>query len=121
MAENGPTPRTYVWTATWLMVLLGVTIGAAYIPMGPFGPVVAMLIAAAKAGLVAVMFMHLRWDSPMVRLFAGAGLLWLAILIGGTLNDYATRLGPPYIPQELPYTEAAQDPGAQAPQPTRAR
>ena len=45
---------------TALLVLLGLTVGAAYIPLGPFNTVTAMSIAVAKAIIIALYFMHLR-------------------------------------------------------------
>ena len=83
--------RTYVITAAALLVLLGLTVVAGCLPLGSAKPFVTLLIAAVKAGLVATIFMHLRVDRPVTRLFAVAGLAWLAILIGLTLIDVLTR------------------------------
>jgi caa(3)-type oxidase subunit IV len=35
-------------------------------------------------------FMHLRYRSPLPRLAAAGGLLWLAILLLGTMDDFKT-------------------------------
>lgn len=35
-------------------------------------------------------FMHLRYRSPLPRLVAAGGLLWLAILLLGTMDDFKT-------------------------------
>ena len=35
--------------------------------------------------------MHLRWSQPITRLVGAAALLWLAILMVGTLDDILTR------------------------------
>ncbi|CAN5255984.1 hypothetical protein BH24PSE2_BH24PSE2_08050 [soil metagenome] len=48
---------------------------------------------AAEAGLIAVFFMELRGASALVRLAALAGLFWLMLLVGLTLNDFLTRTG----------------------------
>ena len=74
-----------------LMALLALTVVGHELPLGGIKPAVGLGIAAVKAMLVAWFFMELRAQPPMVRLFAGAGLLWLAILIALTLNDYLTR------------------------------
>ena len=74
-----------------LMVLLILTLAAAAIDLGPFNIVIAMTIAVAKALLVVLYFMHLRWSTKLVQLFAGAALYWLAILFVLTLNDYMSR------------------------------
>ena len=51
----------------------------------------ALVIAVTKAVLVALVFMHVRQSGPVTRLFVGAGLIWLLILIGLTLTDYLSR------------------------------
>ncbi|TMA39247.1 MAG: hypothetical protein E6J79_03995 [Deltaproteobacteria bacterium] len=59
--------------------------------LGPFGAPVAFTIAATKALLVMLFFMHLK-DSPgIVWLAAIGGFFWLGILIVLTMSDVATR------------------------------
>jgi cytochrome c oxidase subunit 4 len=53
--------------------------------------VVGLGIAALKALLIALFFMHLRMSGGLTRLVGVAALLWLAILIAGTLDDLLTR------------------------------
>ena len=74
-----------------LMVLLALTFGAAYLPLGPFNVVVAFGIAAAKAALVVAFFMGARAGSRLIWVFSVAGLLWLGILFALIFSDYATR------------------------------
>jgi cytochrome c oxidase subunit IV len=89
-----------VWLA--LLLLLGATIGAAYLPLHPFNGLVALLIAALKAVLVAVFFMHLKWSSALSRVFAAAGVFWLAILMTLTFADVLTRqAGAEPVPQRM--------------------
>ena len=55
--------------------------------MGPFGFVVAMVIATAKAGLVMAFFMHMVWDKPFnVMCFLGS-VLFVFLFIGMTMTD----------------------------------
>lgn len=77
--------------AAALMGLLVLTIGISYINLGRFNFVVAIMIAIAKALLVASFFMELRHSNRLLWVMAIAGVLWLLILIGGTLADVATR------------------------------
>ncbi len=91
MSRGAPSIRTYLLVAAALMVLLVATIAAAMIDLGKAAMPVAMAIAGAKAILVAVFFMHLKYDTPVARVFAVAGLLWLTILIAGTLDDFVKR------------------------------
>ena len=60
-----------VWLA--LLVLLGITVGSAYIPLGVFNGVINYTIAAAKAALVLIFFMHLDRSRALLRLAALAG------------------------------------------------
>jgi hypothetical protein len=46
-----------------------------------------MLIACAKAFLIVMIFMHVRYEAPIVRLFAASGFLWLGILFSFLLSS----------------------------------
>lgn len=92
----------YFTTFAALMVLLGVTVWAAHIHLGEWAGAVALLIAAVKTVLIGVIFMHLGSESALIRLFATAGFLWLAIMLAITLSDYETRsLTPDVAPVSL--------------------
>ena len=83
--------KVYFAVAAALMILLVLTYAAAQIDLGPLNIVIALAIAFTKAILVVLFFMEVRWSSKLTWLVAGAGLLWLAFLIGGTLDDFMTR------------------------------
>jgi len=83
--------RTYVYVWAALLILLGATWALARLDLAPFNAVIAMTIALLKMLLILLFFMHVRYSSRLTWVFAGAGFLWLAILIGLTLNDYLTR------------------------------
>ncbi|MCA9791278.1 MAG: cytochrome C oxidase subunit IV family protein [Candidatus Eremiobacteraeota bacterium] len=76
-----------------LMGLLALTVGLSYLDLGRFGALAAAVIAVAKTGVVATIFMHLRKSTTLVRLLASGVLLWLLLLFGLTLSDYFTRGG----------------------------
>ena len=89
---NSPPPvRTYAFTWAALMVLLVATFAIAHFRLGWINPVAALAIAAAKAVLVALFFMHLKRSSTLIVLFALVALFALAILFGLSGADYATR------------------------------
>lgn len=48
-------------------------------------------IAAARALLIALVFMERHQSRPLTRLVAAAGLIRLAILLMLSLSDYLTR------------------------------
>lgn len=83
--------KTYVLVWAALIILTGTTWGVAYIDMGPFNIVVAITIAVIKMMLVVMIFMNVRHLDKASRLFAGAGMLWLLILITFFLSDYLSR------------------------------
>jgi cytochrome c oxidase subunit IV len=83
--------RVYYSIFGALMVLTAVTVWVAFFDLGLFSDVVAMTIAVTKALLVVLYFMHLRYGSHLVWIFAGAGVLWLGLLIGLTVSDYLSR------------------------------
>jgi cytochrome c oxidase subunit 4 len=94
-----------VWLA--LMVLLTLTLSSAYLHWGVWNGVVNLVIAAAKAALVVLFFMHLEQERAVIRLCAAIALFTLALLfaIGG--SDYATRVihrAPWQLPQQLQST-----------------
>jgi cytochrome c oxidase subunit IV len=91
MIPAHPTPRVYYRTATTLLVLLVLTVAAAFMQLGPLSGVVSLLIAVTKAILVALFFMHLRYNRGVQRVFAATGVLWLLIMLVLTLGDYLTR------------------------------
>jgi cytochrome c oxidase subunit IV len=75
-----------------LLVMTLVTAGAAFIDLGGnLNTVVAMLIAACKALLVILFFMHVRYSSRLTWVFVGAGFFWLMILLSLTLADVLSR------------------------------
>ena len=76
------------------VILLGftlLTIGAAFLDLGPLNIVIALTIAIIKALLVILFFMHLRDSSSLTWMLMGAGVFWLLLLITITLSDYLTR------------------------------
>ncbi|MEP6810253.1 MAG: cytochrome C oxidase subunit IV family protein, partial [Chthoniobacterales bacterium] len=73
------------------LLLLALTVALAYVDLGPFNTAVSMLISIAKAALILLFFMHIKYSRPIIWLFAGAGFFWLAIMFALALSDYLTR------------------------------
>jgi cytochrome c oxidase subunit 4 len=78
---------------TWLglMLLLALTLGSSYVPLGPWNTAINMAVSCAKALLIALIFMELGRAGALVRIAAVTGLVWLALLFGLSATDYATR------------------------------
>jgi cytochrome c oxidase subunit 4 len=75
-----------------LLVLTATTVGAAFVNLGPFNPIIALLIATIKATLVILFFMHVKGASEkLTGAIVVSGFFFLAILIALSLADYLTR------------------------------
>ncbi len=85
-------PRTiYYRVGLALLALLLLTVAIAFINLGQFNIVVALTIAIVKAVLVVLYFMHVRYSSRIMWVFASAGFFWLLILFVLTMSDFLTR------------------------------
>ena len=84
--------KTYVKTFVALMGLLALTVGANLVNLGPFGVVVALGIAIAKAALIIPDFHGGTLQSSDVLAVRGGGVscgcLFLLVM---SMTDYATR------------------------------
>src|SRR3954468_1489093 len=81
-----------------LLVLTVVTVAITKVPLGQFAVWAALAIAVLKATLVALYFMHLRWDTPLNSIILISALLFVAIFIGATISDsgeYKVLYNPP--------------------------
>jgi cytochrome c oxidase subunit IV len=83
--------RTYIIVWITLIILTAVTWGVSYINLGIGNVAVALFIASVKAALVALFFMHLRYENRLVWAFALLPLFFLALIIFGTLSDTMFR------------------------------
>jgi cytochrome c oxidase subunit 4 len=81
----------YYQVALWLGVLLVATVAVARIDLGSWNVPIALSIAGVKATLIVLFFMHVRYGSPLVRLFATGGFLWLLILLAFLAADVLKR------------------------------
>ena len=91
MSQQIVTQKTYVLTFVGLIGLTILTTAVAYVDLGPFNTIAALVIAFGKMSLVALFFMNLRHSGGLVRVAVMAGFFWLALLIGLTMGDYRTR------------------------------
>ena len=74
-----------------LIIGTGLTVAAAELDLGALNNVVMIAIAASKALLVVLFFMHVRWGTRLTWVVAGSGFFWLLILFGLTMSDYLSR------------------------------
>lgn len=63
-----PTRKKYLFIFGWLAALTALEVGIVYVPMSKFSLVSGLIgLAVAKAGLVALYFMHLRYETKAMR------------------------------------------------------
>jgi cytochrome c oxidase subunit 4 len=82
---------TYYTVFVWLAVLMVITIAASRFDLGHWNVPIALAIAGIKATLIVLIFMHVWYGSPLVKLFAASGFLWLGILFTFVAADLLTR------------------------------
>ena len=90
--EHIVSPGMYLTIILTLLALTGITVFAAFVDLGRFNIVVALVIATVKATLVVLIFMHAKYAPERTKLVIVAGIFWLALLLFMTLSDYASRV-----------------------------
>ena len=75
-----------------LIILTVITVLVAQVDLGYMTLVVAMLIASVKAGLVALYFMHLKFEDKITWLYAGIPIFLLAVMLIGIFIDHPFRI-----------------------------
>jgi cytochrome c oxidase subunit 4 len=81
----------YYFVFLALLVGTGLTVLVAKFDLGPLNNVVMLTVACAKALLVVLYFMHVRWGTRLTWIVAGSGFFWLLILFSITMADYMSR------------------------------
>jgi cytochrome c oxidase subunit 4 len=84
-------PIVYVTIFLTLLVFTGLTVGASYIEMGVWNPVVALAIGVVKATLVVLFFMGVKYSTKLTMLTVCGGVFMFIVLISMTLADYISR------------------------------
>jgi caa(3)-type oxidase subunit IV len=94
----------YVKTLIWLFILMVLTIAVAQVNLAHvfadrgWSPalgtvannIIAMTIAVAKGLLVVQFFMHVKFGTDLVKLWAMTGFIWVTLMLF-ILMDYGTR------------------------------
>jgi len=74
-----------------LCVLTVVTVAIARVDLGAMNTPIALAVAVTKAMLVILFFMGVKYNTPLTKVVAASGFVWLIILFGVTMGDYLTR------------------------------
>jgi cytochrome c oxidase subunit 4 len=90
-AHHIVSPLTYAIIFGALMLGTAITVGASYLDLGLWNPVIALGIACTKAVLVILFFMHIKYSSRVMKLTVASGFFTFLVLITMTLSDYISR------------------------------
>lgn len=87
----------------WILLMIGtwLTVAATYFDFGPLNIWIGLAIATFKAVLVALYFMHLRWDKPFNTFVFLMAFVFLALFIGFSMMDTGQNM-PVMIPGFAP-------------------
>jgi cytochrome c oxidase subunit 4 len=91
MSEHIVPTRTYYTIFAILMLCTGLTVAIAFVNLGAMNIVAALTIAAFKATIVVLFFMHVKYSTRLTWAVVVGSLFWLGILLALTLGDYLTR------------------------------
>ena len=82
----------YVKVLCSLLVLTFITVTVAQMDFGMFNALIAMGIATAKAVLVLLFFMHLKYDNKLFFIILLAGVFFLFVIFLFCEFDFITRI-----------------------------
>lgn len=94
--------KTYILVWGALMVLTVLTVIISRFDFGPLNTLIAVLVATIKGTLVALYFMHLRYDNKFNLIILLGSLFFVVIFFVPTLIDLTTRGDAIPIRNELP-------------------
>jgi cytochrome c oxidase subunit 4 len=83
--------RVYFSVFAALMGLTLLTVGAAFLDLGPANTFVALAIAVVKSTLVILYFMHVKGNTKLVPVVILSGVFFLLLLFLLLAADYGTR------------------------------
>jgi cytochrome c oxidase subunit IV len=96
MAEHSQhivSSRLYWLVWAILIIATFMTAWISTIDLGAFNTVVALVIATAKASIVVLIFMHVKYTSEkMTKAILISAVFWLLLLLVLSLTDYSSRL-----------------------------
>jgi len=90
--EHEPTGfDLYILTWVALLILTAITVTVAGMHLGKLSVLTAVVIAAIKASVVLYLFMHLKYESRLLKTFVYAVIVVFVIFIGLTFTDILYR------------------------------
>ena len=84
-------PMQYGFVYISLLIGTLLTVVAANLDLGVFNPVIALAIASTKMCIVILFFMHVKYQSKLIKMTVACGFFTFLVLITMTLSDYISR------------------------------
>jgi len=84
-------PLEYTCVFATRLVCTALTVFAATLGLRVFNPIVALAIASFKGVIVILFFMHVKYQSKLIKVTVGAGFFMFLVLVTMTLSDYISR------------------------------
>jgi cytochrome c oxidase subunit 4 len=82
---------TYVLVWLTLVAFTALTVTIAGVSLGKYTLLIALLIAAVKSSLVINIFMHIKFDEPIFKVFLGLSGFTLIVIFILTFIDFLYR------------------------------
>ncbi len=86
-APHVMSPRALLGTAGALLALTAFTVASSRVNLGEWNVVVALVVACTKATLVALFFMHLRYESRVQAVVVGSAVLFAVLFVAFVVFD----------------------------------
>jgi len=91
MSDHIVPKRVYYLIFGILMLCTYLTVQIAFFDLGALNIIAALGIAALKATLVVLFFMHAKYSPRLTWAVVVGSVFWLGILLTLTMSDYLTR------------------------------
>jgi cytochrome c oxidase subunit IV len=82
---------TYLLVWVSLLAFTSLTVAVAGINLGDYTLFIALLIAAIKSALVINIFMHIKFEDPIFKIFLSVSAFTLIVIFSLTFFDYLYR------------------------------
>ena len=82
---------TYILVWLTLVAFTALTVTIAGVNLGKYTLLIALLIAAVKSSLVINIFMHIKFDEPIFKVFLGLSGFTLIVIFILTFIDFLYR------------------------------
>jgi len=83
--------KLYLSVAGALFALTAITYGFSFIHLGEFNIIIALTIATIKASIVALIFMHLKYDNKLYTTVFVSAIVFLGLFLSLTMLDTMHR------------------------------